>query len=253
MRPGDRRPRGTARALACSRAFPLREEFAFGAFAALLAAGLLLEAGYLQASLPAQGQEIQERYVFYVVPLLGVCFALYASRRWPLRIPHLVLAAALLVVSVRLPLSGYAIAATMNGSPVLYAVHWFSGWLGRPGDAAAVVAVAVGLMSGIAVLASRRPRLGTPIVLGLAVLATGAASAGAVALDVGTTQSQKKAFLPSDPSWVDHARVGHATLLQSWGGIRAASLQELFWNRSIDRSPSSFQRPFPSTASATTG
>jgi hypothetical protein len=72
-------------------------------------------------------------------------------------------------------------------------------------------------------------------VLGLAVLATGAASAGAVALDVGTTQSQKKAFLPRDASWVDHARVGHTTLLQSWGGIRAASLQELFWNRSIDR------------------
>jgi hypothetical protein len=212
-----------------------RDELAFGLVSALLGAALLLEAGFLQASLPVQGREIQERYVFYAVPLIGICFALYASRGWPLRIPHLVVAAALVVVSVRLPLSAYAITATMNGSPVLFGVHWLGGKLARPGDAAAVVAAAVGLMSGIAVLASRRPRLGTPVVLGLAVLATSAASAGAVALDLGTTQRQRKAFLPADRSWVDHAHVGHTSLLQSWGGLRAPSLQELFWTRSIDR------------------
>jgi hypothetical protein len=98
-----------------------------------------------------------------------------------------------------------------------------------------VVAAAVGVMSVVAVLASRRPRLGTPIVLGLALLAMGAASAGAVAFAVSNAESQKKIFLPSDPSWVDHARVGSTVLLQSAGGIRAASLQELFWNRSVDR------------------
>ena len=212
-----------------------RDEIAFGAVAALLAAALILEAGYLQASLPAAGREIQERYVFYAVPLLGICFALYGSRGWPLRIAHLAIAAVLVLVSVRLPLSGYAIPATMNGSPLLYAVYWLAERLGRPGDAASLVAAAVGVMSGIAVLVSTRPRLGTPVVLGLAVIATGAASAGAVAFDVGVTQRQKQAFLPNDPSWVDHARVGRTVLLQSWGGIRAASLQELFWNRSIDR------------------
>jgi hypothetical protein len=212
-----------------------RDELAFGVVAALTGAALLLEAGFLQASLPAQGQEIQERYVFYAVPLLGLCFAAYASRGWPLRIPHLAIAAALVLVSVRLPLSAYAVSATMNGSPVLYAVYWLSERLGRPDEAAVVVAAVVGVMSGIAVVASRRPRLGTPILLALAALATGAASAGAVAFDVGATQSQRRAFLPSDPSWVDHAGVGPTVLLQSWGGLRAPSLQELFWNPSIDR------------------
>jgi hypothetical protein len=210
-----------------------REELAFGATAGLLIGVLLLEAGAVQASLPL-GKEIQERYVFYAVPLLGVCFALYAARGWPLRVPHLALAATLVLVSVRLPLSGYAIPATVDGSPILYSVYWLTTKLGEAGAASAVVAGIVGVLSAIAVLGSRRPRLGTPIALGLALLATGAASAGAVAFDVTNTELAKKAFLPSDPSWVDRARVGHVSLLQAWGGIRAASLQELFWNRSID-------------------
>ena len=90
-------------------------------------------------------------------------------------------------------------------------------------------------MSAVAVLASRRPRLGTPVVLGLALLASGATSAGAVALVVDTTRSERGALLPGDPSWVDHARVGRAVLLQASGGTGMVSLQELFWNRSIGR------------------
>jgi hypothetical protein len=218
--------------LACSRPRS-REELAFGVLAVLLSAALLLEAGFLQASLPTSTREIQERYVFYAVPLLAVAFALYASRGWPLRIAHLAIAAGLLVMSVRLPLSGYAVPATINGSPVLYAVSRLSEQLGTLGDAAAVIAAAVGVMSGIAVLASRRPQLGTPIVLGVAMLATGAASAGAIALDVNTTRLESS-VLPSDRAWVDHAGVGRTVLLQSWGSIRLTALQELFWNRSID-------------------
>ena len=68
------------------------EELAFGAVTVLLAAALFFEAGLLQASLAA-GREIQERYVFYAAPLLVLSFALYAGRGWPLRLPHLVLAA----------------------------------------------------------------------------------------------------------------------------------------------------------------
>jgi hypothetical protein len=96
----------------------------------------------------------------------------------------------------------------------------------------------VGLKSVVAVLASRRPRLGTPVVLGLALLATGAASAGAVVLDVQSTHNLRRIALPvpTDPSWVDRARVGPVTLLQSYTGVRGGfTLQELFWNRSIER------------------
>ena len=80
------------------------------------------------------------------------------------------------------------------------------------------------------------PRLGTPVVLGLALLATGAASAGAVALDVQNTATLRKAYLPRDPSWVDRFHLGDVTLAPGVQRRHAAiSLQELFWNRSITR------------------
>ena len=210
------------------------DELAFGAVAVLLAAALLFEAGLLQASLPL-GKEIQERYVFYAVPLLGLCFALYASRGWPLRLLHLALAAALVLVSVRVPLSGYAVASTLDGSTILFGVYWLTGKVGTPGGASILVAAAVGLMSLVAVLGSRRPRLGTPTVLGLALLATGAASAGAVTFNMTNTSATKRAYLPADASFVDRSGLRHVALLQTWGGHQAPSLQHLFWNRSIDR------------------
>jgi hypothetical protein len=213
-----------------------RDELVFGAIAVLFLAAVLVEASLLQANLTLE-QEIQERYVFYAVPLIGIGFALYAARGWPLRIPHLALAALLVVMSVRVPLSGYAIPATVDGSPILYAVYWLSGKLGQAGSGSAstIVAAIVGVLSLVGVLLSKRPRLGTPVALGLALVAMGAASAGAVAFDVVNTGIAKRKFLPADPSWVDRAHLGRVSLLESWGGTRAASLQELFWNRSIDR------------------
>ncbi len=210
------------------------EELAFGVIALLVTVALFVEAGFLQASLTSV-HEIQERYVFYAAPLLGLSFALYASRGWPLRLQHLALAGVLVLVSVRVPLGGYAVASTLNGSPILFGVYWLTGKLGKPGDASAVVAAAVALMTAVAVLGSRRPRFGTPVVLGVALLATGAASAGAVIFDVQNTADVRKAYLPSDPSWVDRAHLGDVTLLQSSSGGRGNSLQELFWNRSITR------------------
>jgi hypothetical protein len=102
-----------------------RGELAFGVLAVLLAGALLIEAGLLQANIPIH-KEIQERYVFYLVPLAGTAFALYAKRGWPARLPHFALAAALLLISVRVPLSGFAVASSVTGSPILYGVYWLS-------------------------------------------------------------------------------------------------------------------------------
>ena len=134
------------------------EELAFGTVTVLLAAALFFEAGLLQASLAA-GREIQERYVFYAAPLLVLSFALYAGRGWPLRVPHLVLAAGLVLMSVRLPLSGYAVLSTFNGSPILFGVYWLTGKLGTPGNASGS-----GRRSGPADDARRGARLETPTV-----------------------------------------------------------------------------------------
>ncbi len=84
----DHRPRRSARPLARASTPRLRLEQSFGVVVVLLAAALVTEAGLLQAN--AAGRvavygvnEIKERYVFYVAPLLGICFALYAKRGWP--------------------------------------------------------------------------------------------------------------------------------------------------------------------------
>ena len=216
-----------------------RRELAFASMAALLALALLAEAAVLQtnpsgfqASVAADSG-IKERYVFYVVPLAGILFALYARRGWPGKVWHLAAAGALLVVSVRVPLSGFV--ATLSSSPILYGVSWLTKELGRPSSASTAVAATVGLLSVVAVAASGRPRLGTPLALGLALVATATASAGAVAFEVATTTHAKSAYLPADASFVDRAKLRHVALLVAENGTRSAAFQTLFWNRSIDR------------------
>ena len=66
-----------------------RAELAFAALTLLLTASLVGEAGLLGAADLAQ-----ERYLFYVLPLVAVGFGLYASRGWPFRLYHALLAAA---------------------------------------------------------------------------------------------------------------------------------------------------------------
>ena len=58
-----------------------RGELAFGAMTALLAGSLLVEAGLFGAF-----EQAQERYLFYVLPLVAIGFGLYASRGWPHRL-----------------------------------------------------------------------------------------------------------------------------------------------------------------------
>ncbi len=215
-------------------------ERSFAVLVGLLVVALVLEAGLLQANAANSADvsgpnEVKERYIFYLVPLIGLCFALYAKRGWPARVSHLVLAAALVILSVRVPLSGFAVASTLDASPILYGVYWLSGELGQSSSASLVVAAAAALLSAAAVVGSRRPRLGTPLALTLALFATAAASAGAVVFDVTNTSATKRAYLPADPSFVDHSGLRHVALLQSFGGGQASSLQQLFWNRSIDR------------------
>src|SRR6185436_21013375 len=53
--------------------------------------------------------------------------------------------------------------------------------------------------------------------------------------DQENARSVRRAFLPADPSWVDHAHVGNVTLLRNIAGVRGGAFQQLFWNRSVKR------------------
>lgn len=209
-----------------------RSELALGAFASLLAAGLLFEAAVIASE---ESKGIQERYLFYALPLVVLLFGLYARRGWPWRVPHSLIAAALLTVSARLPLSGYTAATQKGDSAFLIAVSQLESTIGSAAGGAVIVAAVAAVLSVAAVGASLRPRRGTPIALGLALAACAAAGVGVTVFDQRNARNVEAAFLPADRSWVDHAGVGEVTLMKSFGGRRSDALEQAFWNRSVNR------------------
>jgi hypothetical protein len=207
-----------------------RAELAFAAFTAPLALALLA-----QASLYGANYATQERYLFYVLPLAALAFALYASRGWPFRLAHAAVAAALAALAALEPLSGLASTGNNAHSPFLWAVGRISAATGNYGQSALIVAAVATGLSLVVVVASARPRLATPLALAIALAAVAAASAAAVSYDRDNVAKLRAAFLPADRSWVDDAHVGRVALLAGPHGSKTNVLDQLFWNRSIDR------------------
>ena len=214
---------GFALALARPRS---RVERAYAAVAVPLVAALVL-----QASIFGAPELVQERYAFYALPLVGLAFGLYASRGWPQRAAHALIAAALLCVVAAVPLSGYE----KTHSAVLLALGRLEVSLGDPAAAALLVAAAAGAFLLVAIAASFRPRVGTPVALGLAVVVSALGALGATSFDLRNAELIREVQLPADRSWVDHAVTGRATLLRTVGGARTEAFEQLFWNRSVDR------------------
>jgi hypothetical protein len=205
-----------------------RAELAFGALTILLAVALLAEAGLFGAF-----ERPQERYVFYVLPLAAISFGLYASRGWPYRLQHALLATGLVAVTALVPLAGYAAADEKMHAPLLYATFRVEEWLGSPGDGSLAIALTATLALAAVVACSLRPRVATVAGIGLALALCFGYSTAAAVFDHESTSAARRAFFGSDQSWIDHARVGDVTMLRNTGGQRGASFQQLFWNRSV--------------------
>jgi hypothetical protein len=206
-----------------------REELAFGALAVVVIIALLLEA----AGYGLEGR-LQERYFFYVVPLVGIAFVLYASRGWPYRLAHGVLAAGLVLLAVRVPLSGYSAADFKTGSPVLFATSRLEQALGDVSLASLVIALAVTLLAAAVVLLARRPSLGTPATLGLALAVCAATYGAAVSFNLGSADRARESVLGPTPSFVDASGVENAGMLQTRSSNHGIASEYLFWNRSVD-------------------
>jgi hypothetical protein len=207
-----------------------RAEAAFGAMTLLLLLGLLVEAGLFGAT-----EQVQERYVFYVLPLVAVAFGLFASRGWSYRLPHALLAAVLVTVAAVVPLAGYAAADEKAHAPTLFGVYRIEQWLGSPGNGSLAVALAASLGLAVLVAASRKPRVATGVGLGLTIALSAGIGAAGVLFDHENSTSVRASSLPADRSWVDHARVGDVTLVRNIAGVRGGAFQQLFWNRSVKR------------------
>jgi hypothetical protein len=207
-----------------------RAELAFGALFLTTAVALLLE-----AALAGAVENAQERYVFYVLPLAAIAFCLYASRGWPARLPLALVASLMIVASSQVPLAGLTAGEGKTQSPFLLAAFRLEESLGSPGSGSLALAVVAAVLAIAVIVLSARPAVATPVALTLALAASVAASFGAVAFDNRNSASVRAAFLPAEHSWVDRAGLDQVTLVRAPDGLRTEALEQLFWNRSVDR------------------
>jgi hypothetical protein len=221
---------GALLGIALSLARPrTRTELAFGAMALSLTGALLL-----QASTYGDIDRIQERYTFYAVPLIALALGLFASRGWPARRAHALLAAGALAVSAAVPLAFHAADAAETQSAFLFGVHRLEQLLGGDGSGSLAVAGLAAALSVAAGLLALRPRIATAMVPALAVCFGMAASVLAVDFDRRNTSSVRDSFLGAEPSWIDQAGVGEVALVHGLG-LKTDAMSQLFWNRSVER------------------
>lgn len=207
-----------------------RAELAFGVLASLFSLAVLLQAGLYAAN---GADRIQERYFFYVLPLAFLAFGLFASRGWPHRVPHALLAGVLIAVSARVPLAGFAASDGRSNSPLLFSAGELETLIGDTGLASLAIAATVALLSLAAALLGFRPRRATAIAVALGLGACALSSAGAVAYDHALSTRVRANVVPGNPSIVDDADLGDAALVQSPLGDKGFATEELFWNRSL--------------------
>lgn len=190
----------------------------------------------LQAALVGEAGRAQERYALYALPLVFAAFALYASREWPWRRAHALLAAATALVVAVAPLSGWAAGGGSAQSLVLAALRRLETALDDVGLASLVVALGATVSSAVVVgIAFARPRFATGVALALAGAVTLATTAAAFSYQRDSRALLRATFLPGSPSWVDAVTDEAVTLLVAPRSTSADLHSTLFWNRTVDR------------------
>ena len=206
-----------------------REEAAFGGVTAGLLVMLFAETSMYASN---GSPRFQERYFMGLLPLVLPWFGLYLKRGRPARLATLLLAVVLLAVSARVPLAPYSVATNKQDSPFLLGAFRLEHALGLANGSLAIAAVAA-LLSGLAAGIVWRARFAT-LALAVSLALAAAASAGSVSFDQNTANTIRGDFLPADASWIDHSRLRHVLLIHTPATLHARSLEQLFWNRSVD-------------------
>ena len=198
-------------------------------FAIVSLLALLLEAAIFSAN---GTHGFFERYLMLAGPLLilGLCLVARSARG---RIFGMAAGAVLLVAVMRLPLSGYAAEGGKRDSPLLGGVFWLEDRLGVGAGAQLVAFSAAGLILCSIVLLKVSKAV-VPICLVIAIGAGAAASFAGTSYDVARAHDARTTFLPADPSWVDHADLGPATMLLAAGANPPVASTHLFWNTSLE-------------------
>lgn len=209
-----------------------REEAAASIMTVLLGFGMLAQAGFVSDTIT---QDIHERYVFYLSPLLAVFFAAWVDRKASWRRGYVAFAIGLGLVAALVPLSRYSAADGKTDSAFLRALGGLEELLGDIGAASAIVAAA-SLLACMLCLLALRGGTGSLRLLLVGALAVGiATSALAARFDHDNATRVDQRLGGASASWVDRLGVDRAVLLWTENARPAVAHETLFWNRSVDR------------------
>ncbi len=209
-----------------------RAHRAFAAMTVTVAAALLGQAALYASN---GSERFMERYLFYLIPLVPIAFFLglrhLPAGRW------FVVAAALglLLLTMRVPVTGYTVMTGRQDSPFLSGVFRLESAIGFGNGSLAIAAVA-GLLCLMAIGVGART-FGAAAAVAVALtfasfVAVGGASASQDAL---AGESTRSTYLSADADWVDRSKLGPVALLSTPGSARVGAQLQLFWNRSLSR------------------
>jgi hypothetical protein len=207
-----------------------REECGFAALTVGLLLGLFAEAALYATN---GSDRFQERYLMVLLPLAFPAFWLWLRRGRPAKLAVALLAVGLVALSAHVPLSGYTVGDAKQDSPFLMGVFRLEKAVGV-GDGSLFIALCAAVLACLAAGAAFRARLAW-VAVGATLVASCAVSVGAVSFDHRVAANVRATFLPPDASWIDHSRVGDATLIQTPATPHARAHEQLFWNRSLTR------------------
>ncbi len=207
-----------------------REECGYAALTVGLLLGLFAEAALYATN---GSDRFQERYLMILLPLVFPAFWLWLRRGRPAAIAVALIALVLIVLSARVPLSGYTVSDAKQDSPFLLGVFRLEKAVGI-GDGSLAVALAAAALACIAAGAAFRARLAY-VAVAATLAASCAVSVASVSFDHVVARSVRSTLLPPDARWIDHAGLGKTTLIQTPATPHARAHEQLFWNRSLDR------------------
>lgn len=207
-----------------------REECGLAALSVGLLLGLFAEAALYATN---GSDRFQERYLMILMPLAFPAFWLWLRRGRPAPRVVALVALALLVLSARVPLSGYTVGYAKQDSPFLLGVFRLEKAVGI-GGGSLVVALTAAALACIAAGAAFRGRL-AHVAVAVTLVSFCAVSVAAVSFDHRVVGQVRSAYLPPDARWIDHAGLGPTTLIQTPATPHAHAHEQLFWNTSLER------------------
>ena len=211
--------------LACAHT---RVERKFAALVGALALVLVAESAVIA---DFESSRFEERYLFMLVPLAATAAALWFARGRPYARVVAVSAGVLLLISLRVPASGYAFGTGKVDSPLLWAVSRLELGIGI-GNASLALAVGLGAATVVAIAACFLRR-GFTLAFGSTLVAFAAISVGAYGHVLSNADIVRARDLPAHARWVDRAGFEDVALLQTPGGTRRSAMEQFFWNRSV--------------------